>query len=125
MGLVNRVVEDGEALADRVIAPAVMGGRLMAAAAESQSVPWYVEQVIGKGWTDRLEHRVTATEAGKTVEQLPDFHDVLVLGISRPPDMLCDHLDTTRLHEGDTVIYYRLQVQDAVERRQKAAETKE
>ncbi len=37
-----------QAGADRVIAPAVMGGRLMAAAAETQSVPWYVEQVIGQ-----------------------------------------------------------------------------
>jgi voltage-gated potassium channel len=114
-----------QAGADRVIAPAVMGGRLMAAAAETQSVPWYVEQVLGKGWTDRLEHRITAQEAGKTIEQLPEFHDVLVLGISRPPNLLCDHLDSTELKEGDMVIYYRLQVQDAVERRMKAAERAE
>jgi voltage-gated potassium channel len=114
-----------QAGADRVIAPAVMGGRLMAAAAETQSVPWYVEQVLGKGWTDRMEHRITAAEAGKTIEELPEFHDVLVLGISRPPDLLCDHLDSTRLREGDIVIYYRLQIQDSVERRRKAAEAKE
>jgi voltage-gated potassium channel len=109
-----------QAGADRVIAPAVMGGRLMAAASETQSVPWYVEQVLGKGWTDRLEHRVTAAETGKTIEELPEFHDVLVLGISRPPDLICDHLDTTTLQAGDTVIFYRLTVRDAVERRMKA-----
>ena len=113
-----------QAGADRVIAPAVMGGRLMAAASETQSVPWYVEQVLGKGWTDRLEHRITAEEAGKTVEELPEFHDVLVLGISRPPDLLCDNLDTLRLREGDIVIYYRLQILDAVERRKQSAEAK-
>jgi voltage-gated potassium channel len=113
-----------QAGADRVIAPAVMGGRLMAAASETQSVPWYVEQVLGKGWTDRKEHRITAAEAGKTVEELPEFHDVLVLGISRPPDLLSDHLDTLRLQEGDIVIYYRLQILDAVERRKQAAEAK-
>lgn len=106
-----------QAGADRVIAPAVMGGRLMAAAAETQSVPWYVEQVLGEGWTDRLEHRVTATEAGRTIEELPDFHDVLVLGVSRPPNLLCDHLDTVRLQTGDTIIYYRLNVLDSVTRR--------
>jgi voltage-gated potassium channel len=109
-----------QAGADRVIAPAVMGGRLMAAASETQSVPWYVEQVLGKGWTDRLEHHVTTAEAGKTIEELPEFHDVLVLGISRPPDLICDHLDTTLLQVGDIVIFYRLTVQDAVERRMKA-----
>jgi voltage-gated potassium channel len=113
-----------QAGADRVIAPAVMGGRLMAAASETQSVPWYVEQVLGKGWTDRKEHRVTAEEAGKTVEELPDFHDTLVLGVSRPPDLLCDHLDSIRLREGDIVIYYRLQILDSVERRKQAAEAK-
>jgi len=43
-----------------------------------------------------------------------------VLGISRPPDLICDHLDTTRLQAGDIVIYYRLTVQDAVQRRMKA-----
>lgn len=111
-----------QAGADRVIAPAVMGGRLMAAAAATQSVPWYVEQVLGKGWTDRKEHRITVQEAGKTIEQLPEFHDVLVLGISRPPDLLCDHLDTTQLREGDIVIYYQLQILDSVERRKQAAE---
>lgn len=106
-----------QAGADRVIAPAVMGGRLMAAASETQSVPWYVEQVLGEGWTDRMEHTVTASEAGNTVEMLPEFHGVLVLGVSRPPDLICDHLDSVRLQEGDTLIYYRLAVQDSVERR--------
>jgi voltage-gated potassium channel len=113
-----------QAGADRVIAPAVMGGRLMAAASETQSVPWYVEQILGKGWTDRKEYRITAADAGKTVKELPEFHDVLVLGVSRPPDLLCDHLDTIRLREGDIVIYYRLQILDAVERRKQAAEAK-
>lgn len=109
-----------QAGADRVIAPAVMGGRLMAAASETQSVPWYVEQVLGKGWSDRLEHTITPAEAGKTIEQLPEFHDVLVLGITRGADLLCDHLDSAPLQVGDTVIYYRLTVQDAVQRRMKA-----
>jgi voltage-gated potassium channel len=103
--------------ADRVIAPAVMGGRLMAAAAETQSVPWYVEQVLGKGWTDRRERTVAASEAGKTVKQLPDLRDVLVLGVSRPPDLICDDLDTVLLEAGDTIIYYQLAVQDSVTRR--------
>jgi voltage-gated potassium channel len=106
-----------QAGADRVIAPAVMGGRLMAAASETQSVPWYVEQVLGKGWTDRPEHIVTADEAGMTIEQLPEFHDVLVLGISRPPDLICDDLDAVRLQPGDAIIFYRLSVQDSVTRR--------
>ena len=91
----------------------------MAAASETQSVPWYVEQVLGKGWTDRFEHTVTASEAGKTVEELPEFHDVLVLGVSRPPDLICDRLDSVRLQAGDTIIYYRLTVQDSVTRREK------
>jgi voltage-gated potassium channel len=106
-----------QAGADRVIAPAVMGGRLMAAASETQSVPWYVEQVLGKGWTDRMERTVTAAEAGLTVEQLPGFRDVLVLGISRPPDLICDDLDRLPLEAGDVVIYYQLAVQDSVTRR--------
>ena len=109
-----------QAGADRVIAPAVMGGRLMAAASETQSVPWYVEQVLGKGWTDRRERTIQPKEAGKTIDELPEFHDVLVLGISRPPDLICDHLDTTPLQTGDTVIYYRLTIQDSAERRMKA-----
>jgi len=109
-----------QAGADRVIAPAVMGGRLMAAAAETQSVPWYIEQMLGKGWTDRLERVILPAEAGKTVQQLPDFQDVLVLGISRAGNLLVDHLDTARLQEGDSVIYYRLAVQDSAQRRMTA-----
>ncbi len=106
-----------QAGADRVIAPAVMGGRLMAAASETQSVPWYIEQMLGKGWTDRLERVILPIEAGKTVQQLSDFQDVLVLGISRAGNLLVDHLDTVRLQEGDIVVYYRLAVQDSVQRR--------
>ncbi|MCO5223274.1 MAG: potassium channel family protein [Thermomicrobiales bacterium] len=106
-----------QAGADRVIAPAVMGGRLMAAASETQSVPWFVQQLIGQGWSDRKEYRVTAADAGQTIRELPGFHDVLVLGVSRPPDLICDDLDTVRLRDGDTVIYYELTVQDAVTRR--------
>ncbi len=111
-----------QAGADRVIAPAVMGGRLMAAASETQSVPWYVEQLLETGWTDRLERAILPAEAGKTVQQLPHFHDVLVLGISRAGDLLVDRLDTLRLQEGDIVIYYRLAVQDSVQRRMTANE---
>ena len=110
-----------QAGADRVIAPAVMGGRLMAAAAETQSVPWYVEQVIGKGWSDRKERRVKHEEDGKHIEELPDLRDVLVLGVSRPPDLLCDNIDELVLQEGDTIIYYRLTVQDAISRKMNAS----
>jgi voltage-gated potassium channel len=106
-----------QAGADRVIAPAVMGGRLMAAAAETQSVPWYVENVLGKGWTDRKERRILPAEAGKTIQEIPGFKDVLVLGVSRPPDLICDHLDDLPLEAGDVVVYYKLAVQDAVTRR--------
>lgn len=106
-----------QAGADRVIAPAVMGGRLMAAASETQSVPWYVEQVLGKGWSDRREHRVTPEQAGKRIQELPQFQDVLVLGVSRPPDLICDHLDSLRLQEGDTIVFYRLTVQDSITRK--------
>ena len=106
-----------QAGADRVIAPAAMGGRLMAAAAETQSVPWYVEHVLGKGWTDRKERRVTAAEAGLRIHDLPGFRDVLVLGVSRPPDFIADQLDDLQLESGDVIIYYKLTVQDSVTRR--------
>lgn len=106
-----------QAGADRVIAPALMGGRLMAAASETQSLPWYVEQVLGKGWTDRLEYTVTPADAGKTISQIPELQNAMVLGVSRPPDMLCDHLDTMPLQAGDMIVFYRLTVQDSVSRR--------
>jgi voltage-gated potassium channel len=109
-----------QAGADRVIAPAVMGGRLMAAAAETQSVPWYVEQMLGKGYTDRRERRVAHAEEGKRIEELPDLQDVLVLGVSRPPDLICDDIDELMLHEGDTIIYYKLTVQDAITRKMRS-----
>ncbi len=106
-----------QAGADRVIAPAVMGGRLMAAAAETQSVPWYVEHVLGKGWTDRQVRNVTAKEAGEKIRDLPGFRDVLVMGVSRPPDFICDGLDDLLLEPGDVIVYYKLTVQDSVTRR--------
>ncbi len=106
-----------QAGADRVVAPAVMGGRLMAAASETQSVPWYVEQVLGKGWTDRKERKVLPAEAGKRIEELPDLRDVLVLGVSRPPELICDHIDDLLLEEDDVILFYKLSVQDAVTRR--------
>lgn len=106
-----------QAGADRVIAPAVMGGKLMAAAAETQSVPWYVEQIIGEGWTNRKQRRITHEEEGKRIEELPDLRDVLVLGVSRGTELICDDIDDLLLHEGDTVIYYRLSVQDALTRK--------
>jgi len=106
-----------QAGADRVIAPAVMGGRLMAAASETQSVPWYVEHVLGKGWTDRKERRVLPEEAGMKIQDLPGFRDVLVLGVSRPPDLICDQLDDLLLEAGDVIVYYKLTVQDSVTRR--------
>ena len=109
-----------QAGADRVIAPAVMGGRLMAAASETQSVPWYVEHVLGKGWTDRKERRVAAAETGMTIEDLPGFRHVLVLGVSRPPDLIYDNLDDLLLQENDVIMYYRLTVQDSVTRRNDA-----
>ena len=109
-----------QAGADRVIAPAVMGGRLMAAASETQSVPWYVEHVLGEGWTDRQERRVLPGEQGKRIQELPDFRDVLVLGVSRPPDLICDQLDDLLLEAGDVIIYYKLTVQDSVTRRREA-----
>jgi voltage-gated potassium channel len=110
-----------QAGADRVIAPAVMGGRLMAAAAESQSVPWYVEQVIGGNWSDRKTHLVEQHEAGKRIQELADVRDVLVLGVSRPPDLICDNIDELLLQEGDTIIYYQLSVQDALTRKMNAS----
>jgi voltage-gated potassium channel len=106
-----------QAGADRVIAPAVMGGRLMAAASETQSVPWYVEHVLGKGWTDRKERRVLPNEAGLRIQDLPGFKDVLVLGVSRPPDLICDQLDDLLLEPNDVIVYYKLTVQDSVTRR--------
>jgi voltage-gated potassium channel len=106
-----------QAGADRVIAPAVMGGRLMAAASATQSVPWYVEHVLGKGWTDRKERRVQPNEAGMRIQDLPGFRDVLVLGVSRPPDLICDQLDDLLLEAGDVIVYYKLTVQDSVTRR--------
>lgn len=106
-----------QAGADRVISPALMGGRLMAAASETQSVPWYVEQLLGEGWSDRREYTVSPEESGKSIQQLPGLQDVLVLGISRAGDLLVDHLDSAKLDAGDRVIYYRLVVQDSIERR--------
>jgi len=106
-----------QAGADRVVAPAVMGGRLMAAASETQSVPWYVEQVLGKGWTDRKERRVLPAETGKRISELPDLQDVLVLGVSRPPELVCDNIDDLLLEDNDVILYYKLSVQDAVTRR--------
>jgi hypothetical protein len=94
----------------------------MAAASETQSVPWYVEELLGKNYTARKEHLVTANEAGKRIEELPGFQDVLVLGVSRPPELICDHLDEMRLQAGDTIIYYKLSVQDSVTRRKEANE---
>lgn len=111
-----------QAGADRVIAPAVMGGRLMAAAAETQSVPWYVEQVLGKGWSDRKERRVKPDEAGKRIADIPDLRDVLVLGVSRANDLICDDIDNLLLQAGDIVIYYKLTVQDSVTRRMQATD---
>lgn len=109
-----------QAGADRVIAPAVMGGRLMAAASETQSVPWYVEQMLGKGWSDRREYTIPSEALGKTVQQIPELHDVLVLGISRAGSLLVDQLDRVKLQTGDIVIYYQLVVQDSIERRMAA-----
>lgn len=106
-----------QAGADRVIAPAVMGGKLMAAASETQSVPWYVEHVLGEGWTDRKERRVTPQETGMKIQDLPGFRNVLVLGVSRPPEFICDQLDELVLESGDTIVYYMLTVQDSVARR--------
>jgi hypothetical protein len=102
-----------------------MGGRLMAAASATQSVPWYVEHVLGKGWTDRKERRVQPDEAGMRIQDLPGFRDVLVLGVSRPPDLICDQLDDLLLEAGDVIVYYKLTVQDSVTRRMESNGEKE
>ena len=70
--------------ANLVIAPAVTGGRLMAAAVRQRAVPYFLEDLLmyGEGLSVS-EREVVPDEAGLRVADLAGLDSVLVLGVAR------------------------------------------
>jgi voltage-gated potassium channel len=92
--------------ANLVVAPAVTGGRLMAAAVRQRAVPYFLEDMImyGEGLSVS-EREVTAAEAGRRVADLPDLKNILVLGVARATRRIPFHLlRDIPLERGDVLV---------------------
>ncbi|MGV3720428.1 MAG: potassium channel family protein [Actinomycetota bacterium] len=93
--------------ADVVVAPAVSGGRLMAAAVRRQAVTAFLEDLLefGSG-VQAKEYAATVDDAGKFVTEVPALQGKLVLGVARQ-DLRCPFykLSGWRLMPGDAVVY--------------------
>ena len=70
--------------ANLVVAPAVTGGRLMAAAVRQRAVPYFLEDMImyGEGLSVS-EREVTAAEVGRGATELAKTDQEIVIGVSR------------------------------------------
>ena len=93
--------------ADVVVSPSVSGGRLMAAAVRQTAVVTFLEDILSFGHgVDVAERKVTAAEAGKTVEEIPGLQDFLVLGVARGKEY-CPFYELSHYHlqPGDHIVY--------------------
>jgi voltage-gated potassium channel len=93
--------------ADVVVAPAVSGGRLMAAAVRQQAVTTFLEDMLAFGHgVDVKERTVQPTEANKQLKDFPELQNNLVLGLSRGKEIYPFHLLTgLALQSGDVIVY--------------------
>jgi voltage-gated potassium channel len=93
--------------ADLVVAPAVTGGRLMAAAVRQQAGPRFLADIhaYGRGLA-MAERAVLPGEAGRRAADLPAMRDVLVLGVQRGETHFSfQQARVLPLEAGDVVVY--------------------
>ncbi len=93
--------------ANIVVAPAVSGGRLMAAAVRQRAVPRFLDDLLSFGQgVDAAERAVRPEEAGLTARDLPGLARALVLGVARGERRyLLDQCADLPLLAGDLVVY--------------------
>ena len=92
--------------ADLVVAPAVTGGRLMAAAVRQQAVPRFLEDMMmfGKGLSV-TEHIVTSTEAGQTISAIAELGTMQLLGMMRQDERIPFNVSASEpLQAGDILV---------------------
>jgi voltage-gated potassium channel len=101
--------------ANLVVAPAVTGGRLMAAAVRQRAVPYFLEDMLmyGEGLSVS-EREIAAAEAGLRIADLKGLDNVLVLGAARGYQRIPFHrVAELTLQAGDVLVLLNGDIENA------------